>query len=144
MRRIGHFFEGGDTSWLSLVAGFFAVMFGLSFIIGALQFVWMIFWHGVPGAISWAITDEYFLISLLVLTISALVVAIDILISAKLNRSMKTRQDIYFKESGRVNMAAALAEMSQNLDEKAKVKFYEVANKRLREREGPGFEDFTP
>ena len=144
MKRLSNLFEGGETSWLSLIAGFFAVMFGLSFIIGALQFVWMIFWHGVPGAISWAKTDEYFLISLLVLTISALVVAIDILISAKLNRSLKNRQDIYFKESGRANMAAALAEMSQNLDDKKKIKFYEVANKRLREREGPDFEDYLP
>ena len=144
MRRIRDLFEGGETSWLSLIAGFFTVMFGLSFLIGALQFIWMIFWHGVPGAISWAKTDEYFLISLLVLSISALVVTIDVLISATINRSIKARQDTFFKESGRASMAEALAEMSQNLDDKEKVKFYEVANKRLREKEGPDFKDYIP
>lgn len=142
--KLGKLLEGGETSCISVIVAFFAIGFAIPGIIGTLEFIWMIFWHGMPAALTWAKTDENFLLSLLVLLVSGMVITLDVMISAKIRRSIKTSHDRSLKNIGRDHMAEALAEMSQNLKDDEKVKFYEEANKRLRDKEGPEFRDYKP
>ena len=142
--KLGKLVEDGETSCLSIVASFFAIGFAIPGLIGIVQFIWMIFWRGFPAALSWAKTEEYFLISLMILLASLIVIALDLMISAKIKRSTKASHERALDKMSRDIRAEALSEMSQNLSDTKKIKFYEIANKRYRDQEGPDFKDFEP